>query len=130
MCFMRVNTGEQVLGVALPLLRALARGHESLVVLNFGLWHHNEDDYRQLLYDLVDQVIPCPRACISGMHAMLPVDKLRCHVISCRRCLQSMCAATAAWGGGHWVAVGGCFGSLCPHCDHWPVSRPTVPRRG
>ena len=53
---MRVNTGEQLLEVALPLLRSLVRRTQSLLVANFGLWHHDEAEYRKLLLQLAAQV--------------------------------------------------------------------------
>ncbi|KAK9794069.1 hypothetical protein WJX73_006073 [Symbiochloris irregularis] len=39
-CFLKVNTAEEGISVAMPLLQHMARNTQPLVLFNFGLWHH------------------------------------------------------------------------------------------
>lgn len=53
----RIRTSKHAMQEGMPLLQRLVQGRgEAAVVLNFGLWHHDEHVYRTLLRQLADEV--------------------------------------------------------------------------
>lgn len=51
-CFIRANTAEEGVGLALPLLSQLTKNTQPLILANWGLWHHKQRMYKHLLEEI------------------------------------------------------------------------------